>query len=400
MPPDLPIYLDHHATTPLDPRVLEAMRPYLQEDFGNPASATHAFGWRAEAAVEMARESLARSLGAADPREIVFTSGSTESDNLALKGVARGYASRGDHVVTTRIEHPAVLDTCDWLEGQGLRVTRLEVDAEGFVDPAAVADAIDERTLLVSVMAANSEIGTLEPLEAIGQVCRERGVLFHSDAAQAVGKIPFDVERLQLDLVSFSAHKMYGPKGVGALYVRRRRPRLRLEPLLHGGGHEFGLRSGTLPVPLIVGFARALELCLESLDDEARRQSALRDRLLARLEKGLEGVHLTGPRERRLPGNVHVCLEGVEANRLLPELPGVALSTGSACASASGEPSHLLAALGVPEAWLATGLRMGLGRGTTDEEVGRVADALVEAVTRLRAASPRRSAAAKLLPRL
>jgi cysteine desulfurase len=399
MPRDLPIYLDHHATTPLDPRVLDAMRPYLHEDFGNPASSTHVFGWRAEAAVEIARESLARSVGATDPREIVFTSGSTESDNLALKGVAWGYASRGDHLITTRIEHPAVLDTCDWLEGQGRRITRLEVDGHGFVDPAAVAEAIDERTLLVSVMAANSEIGTIEPLEAIGRICKERGVLFHTDAAQAIGKIPFDVERLQVDLASFSAHKMYGPKGVGALYVRRRQPRLRLEPLLHGGGHEFGLRSGTLPVPLIVGFARALELCLEGLDAEARRLAGLRDRLLERLEKGLDGVHVTGSRQHRLPGNLHVCFEGVEADRLLPELRGVALSTGSACASASGEPSHVLAALGLPEAWLKAGLRMGLGRANTEDEIERVADGLVEAVTRLRAASPSRGPAAKLRPR-
>jgi cysteine desulfurase len=398
MPRDFPIYLDHHATTPLDPRVLDAMRPYLHEDFGNPASSTHVFGWRAEAAVEIARESLARSIGAADPREIVFTSGSTESDNLALKGVVRGYADRGDHLITSRIEHPAVLDTCDWLEGEGRRVTRLEVDGHGFVDPAAVAQAIDERTVLVSVMAANSEIGTIQPLEAIGRICRERGVLFHTDAAQAIGKIPFDVERLQVDLASFSAHKMYGPKGVGALYVRRRRPRLRLEPLLHGGGHEFGLRSGTLPVPLIVGFARALELCLEGLDAEAQRLALLRDRLLERLEKGLEGVHLTGPRQHRLPGNLHVCFEGVEADRLLPQLKEVALSTGSACASASGEPSHVLAALGLPEAWLKTGLRMGLGRSNSEDEIERVADCLVEAVTRLRVASPRRGPAAKLRP--
>lgn len=398
MSSDLPIYLDHHATTPLDPRVLAAMRPYLEEDFGNPASATHAFGWRAEAAVELARASLAQGLGASDPREIVFTSGCTESDNLALKGVAWGYASRGKHLVTTRIEHPAVLDTCDWLESRGWHCTRLEVDRHGFVDPASVAEAIGPSTVLVSVMAANSEVGVIQPLAAIGRICRERGVLFHTDAAQAVGKIPFDVEQLQVDLASFSGHKMYGPKGIGALYVRRRRPRLHLEPLLHGGGHEFGLRSGTLPVPLCVGFARALELCLEAREEEAARIAALRDRLLERLEKGLEGVHLSGPRESRLPGNLHVCFEGVEADRLLAELPGVALSTGSACASRSGEPSHVLRALGLPEAWLRTGLRMGLGRGTSEEEVERVAGWLVDAVTRIRAASPRRSRAAKLAP--
>ncbi|MEN8183233.1 MAG: cysteine desulfurase family protein, partial [Myxococcota bacterium] len=320
MPPKLPIYLDHHATTPLDPRVLESMRPYLEEDFGNPASATHAYGWRAEAAVENARESLARSLGAEDPREIIFTSGSTESDNLALKGIAWGRVERGDHLVTTAIEHPAVLDTCDWLERQGRRVTRLPVDAEGRVDPDAVAAALEARTVLVSVMAANGEVGVVEPLAEIGRICRERGVLLHTDAAQAVGKIPFDVHTLGVDLVSFSAHKIYGPKGVGALYVRRCRPRIRLEPLLHGGGHEFGLRSGTLPVPLIVGFARALELCLEERESEARRLGGLRDRLFERLEKEIDGLTLSGPRRARLPGNLHVCIDGVDADQVLVAL--------------------------------------------------------------------------------
>ncbi len=261
MTKQLPIYLDHHATTPLDPRVLDAMLPYLREDFGNSSSASHVYGWRAEAAVEAAREELANAIGAADPREIVFTSGTTESDNLALIGVARANRDRRDHLVTTRIEHPAVLDAARSLERDGFRVTYLRVDADGLVDPADVAAAIEERTALVSVMAANSEIGTLQPLEEIGRICREREVPLHTDAAQAVGKIPLDVERLGVDLLSMCAHKLYGPKGIGALYVRSRRPRLRIEPLLHGGGHERGLRSGTLPVPLIVGFARAVGLC-------------------------------------------------------------------------------------------------------------------------------------------
>jgi len=389
--PKLPIYLDHHATTPLDPRVFDAMRPYFERDYGNAASTTHVFGWRAEAAVENARESLAAGIGARDPREICFTSGSTESDNLALKGAAFGLAAEGDHIVTTRIEHPAVLDACTALERQGRRVTRLAVDAVGRVDPADVARAIDERTVLVSVMAANSEIGVIQPLAEIARVCRERSVLLHSDAAQAVGRIPFDVEELGLDLASFSAHKMYGPKGVGALYVRRRRPRIRLEPLLHGGGHERGLRSGTLPVPLIVGFARALEIALEDRDVEAARLASLRDRLLARLEEGLEGVRLTGPRGPRLPGNLHVCLEGVQADQVLVEMKDVALSSGSACSSARPEPSHVLQALGLPDRLLRSGLRIGIGRPNTTEEIDWVGERLVQVVRELRAAQAVRS---------
>ena len=389
-----PVYLDHHATTPVDPRVLDAMLPYYREDFGNAASATHVYGWRAEAAVENARRSLADAIGARDPREIVFTSGSTESDNLALKGVAFGLAGRGDHLVTTAVEHPAVLDACRWLETQGRRVTVLPVDGEGFVDPAAVAAALEPRTILVSVMAANSEIGVLEPLAEIGRLCRARGVLFHSDAAQAVGKIPLDVEAIGVDLLSFSAHKLYGPKGVGALYVRRTRPRIRIEPLLHGGGHEHGLRSGTLPVALIVGFAKALELCRTALPEEAARIGALRDHLLARLEAGIPGLRLTGPRGARLPGNLHVCIPGVDADPLIVALADVALSTGSACASGRGEPSHVLRALGLPESALRSGLRMGLGRGTTREEIDFVADRLVEAVRGLRERTPRAAGAA------
>jgi cysteine desulfurase len=379
-----PVYLDHHATTPVDARVLDAMLPYFAEDFGNAASATHAFGWRAEAAVENARRTIADSIGARDPREVVFTSGSTESDNLALKGVAWGLAAKGEHVVTTAIEHPAVLDTCRWLETQGRRVTLVPVDGEGRVDPAAVEAALGPRTVLVSVMAANGEIGVLEPLAAIGRVCRERGVLLHSDAAQAVGKVPLDVEALGVDLLSFSAHKLYGPKGVGALYVRRTRPRIHLEPLLHGGGHEHGLRSGTLPVPLVVGFAKALELCRAALPEEGARLAALRDHLLARLEAGIPGLRPTGPREGRLPGNLHVCIPGVDADQVIVALPDVALSTGSACASARGEPSHVLRALGLPEPALRSGLRLGLGRGTTREEIDFVADRLVAVVRGLR----------------
>lgn len=380
---DLPIYLDHHATTPVDPRVLQAMLPYFSEHFGNPASSTHRYGWAAEAAVEESRERLAAAIGARDPREIVFTSGTTESDNLALKGVLRAGRSRGDHLVTSAIEHAAVLDSASALEREGFRSTLLPVDSDGLVDPDAVARAITPRTRIVSIMAANSEVGVLQPLGEIGRVCRERGVLFHSDAAQAVGKVPLDVEREAIDLLSFCAHKLYGPKGIGALYVRER-PRVRLEPLLHGGGHERGRRSGTLPVPLIVGFARAVELCVEDLETEAARLAALRDRLWEGLRAGVTGLRLNGHPSRRLPGNLNVAFEGVEADALIVSLKDVALSSGSACSSATGEPSHVLLALGLPEALARSSLRFGLGRSNTAEQIDHVVARVCEEVKSLR----------------
>ncbi|MDJ0789489.1 MAG: cysteine desulfurase family protein [Myxococcota bacterium] len=386
---EAPLYLDHHATTPVDPRVVDAMRPFFEVDFGNAASHTHRHGWRAEAAVELARESLAGALGAADPREVVFTSGATESDNLAIKGVVEAGAGRGDHVVTVATEHPAVLDTCSALEKRGVRVTRLGVDAEGQVDLDALAAAIEERTLLVSVMAANSEIGALAPLEAIGRICQERDVLFHTDAAQALGRIPLDVEAQGVDLLSCSAHKVYGPKGVGLLYVRRRRrsgARLRVAAQLHGGGHERGMRSGTLPVPLIVGFARAVELALADLQGEAKRLRELCDRLEARLCEAIPGVLRNGPREDRLPGNLNLSFEGAPADALLTQCPDLALSTGSACSSARPEPSHVLAALGLSEARSRTAIRFGIGRGTRGEHVEHAAARLAEEVQRLRSA--------------
>jgi cysteine desulfurase len=377
---EFPIYLDHHATTPCDPRVVEAMLPYFSDDFGNASSSGHVFGWRADAAVESARERLAAALGAADPREIIFTSGTTESNNLAIQGVARAARDRCDHLITSAVEHPSVLDCCRALEREGWRVSVLPVDAQGCVDPEAVARALTPRTALVSVMAANGEIGSLQPIGAIGRICREHGVPFHTDAAQAVGKVPVDVEGLEADLLSLCAHKLYGPKGVGALYVRRARPRPKLLPLVHGGGQERGLRSGTLPVPLIVGFARAVELCLEELPREAVRLEALRDRLFERLVEGLDGVRRHGSAAQRLPGNLHVSFAGVDAASLLVSLHDVALSTGSACASASPEPSHVLRAIGLSNAQIRGALRIGLGRGNTEEEIDFVADRLVERV--------------------
>lgn len=384
MASNLPIYLDHHATTPVDPRVVDAMAPYWSEDFGNASSAGHVFGWRAEEAVAIARERLASAIGASDASEIVFTSGTTESDNLALIGLARGHRGRRDHLITSAIEHPAVLDTCRFLVGEGFSRTILPVDGEGLVDPAAVESAITDRTLAVSVMAANGEIGTLQPIEEIGRICREREVIFHTDAAQAVGKIPVDVQRWGVDLLSMCAHKLYGPKGIGALYIRKRRPRIALQPLVYGGGHEGGLRSGTLPVPLIVGFARAVELCLADLEAEAARLTVLREALWKRLSGALEGVACNGSRERRLPGNLNVSFAGVNAEQLLVSLSEVALSTGSACASGSGEPSHVLEALGVREEVARTSLRFGIGRSNDADEIERVAERLVDAVGALR----------------
>ncbi len=382
----LPIYLDHQSTTPADPRVVEAMLPYFSDDFGNAASKTHVFGWRAEAAVELARETLAAAIGARAPAEIVFMSGATESINLALKGAAHARAGTKDHLVVAATEHRAVLDTCRALEAAGATLTLLPVDAHGLLDPDALRRSLGPRTLLVSVMAANNEIGVLQPLEEIGRICREHSVLFHCDAAQAAGKLALDVEALGIDLLSLSAHKFYGPKGIGALYVRSR-PRVRLHPLLHGGGHERGLRSGTLPVPLIVGAARALALSLEELPSEQPRLLALRGRLLERLHGDLEGVELNGHGERRLAGNLNLSFLGVDAAALLLALPEVALSTGSACSSAEPHPSHVLRALGLPEATIRSAIRIGIGRFNTEEENDWVAAKLVHEVRRLRALS-------------
>jgi cysteine desulfurase len=380
----LPIYLDNHATTRVDPRVVETMLPFLGEDYGNAASLQHVFGWRAEAAVEIAREEVAASIGAPDPRDIVFTSGATESDNLAIQGAT----SAGGHIITAATEHPAVLDTCEALARGGVAASVLPVDSQGIVDPEGVARAITERTALVSIMAANNEIGVLQPLAEIGRVCRERGVLFHTDAAQAVGKISLDVEVMGIDLLSISAHKLYGPKGIGALFVRRRRSdgrRLQLLPQLHGGGHERGLRSGTLPVPLVVGFGKAVALCAAEMDAEAKRLLGLRCRMLERLSESLGGVTLNGHPERRLPGNLNVSFQGIEADALISDLTEVAVSTGSACTSAKPETSHVLRALGCDPARTRSSIRIGLGRFTSAEEIEFASDALIAQVAAQRA---------------
>jgi cysteine desulfurase len=382
-----PVYLDHHATTPVDPRVLQAMLPYFSEKFGNPASRNHAFGWEAEQAVEHARSRIAALIGAS-PREMIFTSGATESVNLALKGVAEAYQGRGDHIVTVVTEHRAVLDTCRRLEARGLRVTYLPVDREGLVDPDEVRRAITERTILVSVMFANNEIGVIQPIREISRVVRERGVLFHSDATQAVGKIPVHVEEDGIDLLSFSAHKLYGPKGVGALYVRSRNPRVELVPQIDGGGHERGLRSGTLNVPAIVGFGEACAICQREMEGEGQRLAALRDRLMNRLLAELDDVVIHGSLEHRLPNNLNLSFLGVEASTLMMNVKEIAVSSGSACSSATPEPSHVLRALGLPADLARGAIRIGLGRFNTEEEIEYAAGRLIEAVRNLREQSP------------
>jgi cysteine desulfurase len=377
-----PVYLDHQATTPLDPRVLEAMLPWLTGEFGNAASRQHAWGWAAESAVEAAREEVAAALGA-EPREIVFTSGATESNNLAILGAARAARGRGSHVVTSAVEHRAVLDPCRQLAAEGFEVTVLDPDPTGRVDPAALEAVLTDRTVLVSLMAANNEVGTLNPVAELAALSAARGVAFHTDAAQAFGKVPLDVASGAV-LVSLSAHKLYGPKGVGALYVRSR-PRVPLAPIVHGGGHERGLRSGTLNVPGIVGFGAAVRLAMRERDDDALRLAALRDRLDGAIRGALDGVTLNGAASERLPGNLSLSFAGLDGERLVASLRDVAVSSGSACTTASGEPSHVLGALGVPEALAKATLRFGLGRFTTRAEIDFAADSVVAAVRRLRA---------------
>jgi cysteine desulfurase len=399
----LPIYLDYHATTPVDPRVFEAMTPYFTKSFGNPASRGHVFGWEAEAAVDAAREQVARAMNAT-AKEIVFTSGATESDNLAILGLARLYRERGGgHVVTALTEHSAVLDPCRELAREGFAVTYLKPEKTGEIPPERVREAITEKTILVSLMLANNEIGTIQRLASIGAICREKGVLFHTDAVQGFGKIPFDVEAMNVDMASITAHKIYGPKGAGALYVRGRNPRVRLLPILHGGGHERGLRSGTLNVTGIVGLGKAAELAIEEMPEESKRLRRLRKRLHQSITSRLDDVALNGAplppiepdgalspgaEERRLPGNLNVSFSGVEGEALLVSMKDVAVSSGSACNSASLEPSHVLTAIGVPPDLAHASIRFGVGRWTTEEEIDYASDLAVQAVQRLRENSP------------
>ena len=379
--------MDYHATTPVDPRVLEAMLPYFTDRFGNAASRQHSFGWDAEAAVEKARKQVAELIGAA-AKEVVFTSGATESDNLAIKGVAEAYREKGRHIITCVTEHKAVLDACRRLEQQGCSVTYLPVGRDGLVRPDEVRTAITDKTILITIMTANNEIGVIQPIAEIGAIAKEKNVLFHTDAVQAVGKIPFDVNQLNVDLASISAHKMYGPKGVGALYVRRRHPRVLIAPLFDGGGHERAVRSGTLNVPGIVGLGRAAEICRQEMNAEGHRLGALRDRLNQRLHENLDGLSVNGSMEHRLPHNLNVSFAYVEGESLLMGINDVAVSSGAACTTASREPSHVLKALGVGDDAVYSSIRFGLGRWTTGEEVDYVVDRVTDVVKRLREMSP------------
>ena len=378
----LPIYLDHQATTPVDPRVLATMLPYFTEHFGNPTSSTHQYGWAAEAAVTRARETIAAAIGAS-PEEIVFTSGATEANNLALKGVAEAYFAKGQHIITLKTEHNAVLDPCQYLESLGFTVTYLAVNSDGLVDLVELESAIRPDTILVSIMAANNEIGVLQPLAEIGKLCRERSVLFHTDAAQAIGKISLNVNSLNIDLMSLTAHKVYGPKGIGALYVRRS-PRVKLSPQLHGGGHERGRRSGTLYPPQIVGFATAVETALVEIEPRTAQLIELRERLWSQLRE-IDGIYLNGHPTKRLAGNLNISVAGVDGNALLLGLRStVALSSGAACSSAKIAPSHVLQALGRSESLAYAALRFGIGHNNTVEQIDRVAMATIETIQSLR----------------
>ena len=383
----LPIYMDNHATTPMDPRVLEEMLPFFMEKFGNAASRNHSFGWAGEEGVETARERVAKLVGATT-KEIIFTSGATESDNLAIKGVAEMYREKGNHIITAVTEHKAVLDTCKRLEKYGYRVTYLPVQKDGLVNLDDLRRTMDDKTILVTIMAANNEIGVLQPVAEIGKLCRERGIIFHTDATQAVGKVPVDVNTQNIDVMSISAHKMYGPKGVGALYVRRKSPRVQISAIIDGGGHERGMRSGTLNVPGIVGLGKACAIASEEMAQEACKLAGLRNRLRDRIIGHLDEVYLNGSGEHRLPGNLNISFAYVEGESLLMGINDIAVSSGSACTSATLEPSYVLKALGTGDDLAHSSIRFGLGRFNTEAEVDYVADRVIQTVERLRELSP------------
>jgi cysteine desulfurase len=385
----LPIFMDSQSTTPVDPRVLEAMIPYFTEKFGHPASRNHPFGWEAEGGVDVAREQIAKLIGARDPKEIVFTSGGTEAINLALKGVVEMYREKGNHIVTTTIEQRATLDVCKRLERQGVEVTYVPVGRDGLVDVEAVRAALTDKTILISIMFANNEIGTIQPVAELGKLAKEKGIIFHTDATQAVGKIPVDVEAMGVDLLSATAHMLYGPKGVGALYVRRKNPRVRIAPMVDGGGHERGMRSGTVPVPLVVGFGKAAEISREVMAEEGKRLAALRDRLQEQIVSKVDEAYVNGHPTLRLPHNLNISFAYVEGESVLMGLnKEAALASGSACTSATLEPSYVISALGVDSELAHSSIRFGLHRFSTEEEVDFVARKTVEVILRLREMSP------------
>ncbi|MDQ2711563.1 MAG: IscS subfamily cysteine desulfurase [Acidobacteriota bacterium] len=383
----LPIYMDNHATTRMDPRVFEAMKPFYLETFGNAASRNHSFGWEAEEGVEKARKQIAELIGAT-PKEIVFTSGATESNNLAIKGISEMYAERGNHIITQATEHKAVLDTCKRLEKEGIRVTYLPVKTDGLVDLDQLREAITDKTILISIMYANNEIGVVQPVAEIGKIAKEKGVLFHTDAVQAVGKIPVDVNAMNIDVLSLTAHKIYGPKGVGALYVRRRNPRVQIAAQMDGGGHERGMRSGTLNVPGIVGLGAACEIARLEMQEESRRMAFLRDKLKDRLTRDLDEVYINGNMEHHLPNNLNISFAFVEGESLLMGINDIAVSSGSACTSATLEPSYVLKALGAGDDIAHSSIRFGLGRFNTEDEVDYVGNKVVDVVQKLRELSP------------
>ena len=383
----LPIYMDNHATTPMDPRVLETMLPYFGKIFGNAASRNHQFGWEAEQAVDLAREQIAKLIGCT-AKEIIFTSGATESNNLAIKGIAEMYREKGNHIITQVTEHKAVLDTCKKLEKQGYEVTYLPVQEDGLISIEALKAAITDKTILVTIMYANNEIGVIQPVQEIGKLCHEKGILFHTDAVQAVGKIPVNVQTDNIDVLSLTAHKIYGPKGVGALYVRRRNPRVQITEQINGGGHERGMRSGTLNVPGIVGLGAACELCMNEMATEAAREIELRDYMRAKFEKALDYVHVNGNMDHHLPGNLNMSFVYVEGESLLMGINDIAVSSGSACTSATLEPSYVLKALGLGDDVAHSSIRFGLGRFNTKAEVDYVADKIIDVVRKLRELSP------------
>ena len=383
----LPIYMDYHATTPMDPRVFEAMKPYFLQTFGNAASRNHSFGWEAEEAVEKSRKQIASLIGAT-AKEIVFTSGATESNNLALKGVAEMYAEKGNHIITAATEHKAILDTCKRLEKHGVRVTYLPVQTNGLVDLEQLQAAITDKTILISIMYANNEIGVIQPIAELGKIAKSKGVLLHTDATQAVGKVPVNVIKDNVDLMSMSGHKMYGPKGVGALYVRRKSPRVQITAQMDGGGHERGMRSGTLNVPGIVGLGEACALCQAEMPEESKRMAFLRDKLRDKLQSELDETYINGTMEHRLPNNLNISFAYVEGESLLMGINDIAVSSGSACTSATLEPSYVLKALGAGDDLAHSSIRFGLGRFNTEEEVDYVAAKVIDVVKKLRELSP------------